>query len=74
MTQFRKPGSGRSHRAVGIAGLMLALAASAAPVMADTPNLSALAGAKPVADNELADMRGKFAGEVKSLEVVYDDV
>ena len=60
MTQFRKQGSGRSHRAVGIAGLMLALAASAAPVMADTPNLSALAGAKPVADTELADMRGKF--------------
>jgi len=35
-------------------------AAGSAPVMADTPDLSALAGAKPVADEELADLRGKF--------------
>lgn len=60
MAHSRKYRSSRATRAAGIAGLLLVLTASAAPVMADTPNLSALAGAKPVADIELADMRGKF--------------
>lgn len=60
MAHSRKYRSSRATRAAGIVGLLLVLTASAAPVMADTPNLSALAGAKPVADIELADMRGKF--------------
>jgi hypothetical protein len=36
------------------------LTATTAPVLADTPDLSALARARTVADTELADMRGKF--------------
>lgn len=60
MTQFRKQGSGRPHRVAGTGALLLALIATTAPVMADTPDLSALAGAEPIADSELADMRGKF--------------
>jgi hypothetical protein len=39
---------------------VLAFVLAAAPVAASAPDLSALGGAKPVADEELADMRGKF--------------
>lgn len=60
MTQFRKHRSSRATRAAGIAGALLALSVGTAPVLADPPDLSALAGAKTVADAELADMRGKF--------------
>ena len=38
----------------------LAAAISAAPVIAASPDLSALGNASPIADEELADMRGKF--------------
>lgn len=40
--------------------IALACMLAAAPVAAGKPDLSALGGAKPVADEELADMRGKF--------------
>ncbi len=55
-----KQGSGRPRRVIGVAGLLLMLTATTAPVLADTPDLSALARARTVADTELADMRGKF--------------
>ena len=38
----------------------IACVLAAAPVAAGKPDLSALGGARPVADEELADMRGKF--------------
>ena len=49
----------RSRKA-GLAALALILAASAAPSFAGAPDLSALGDARPIADEELADMRGKF--------------
>jgi hypothetical protein len=60
MAQHRTHLSGSARRVAGVVAFALALATGAVPVMADTPDLSALAGAKPVADEELADMRGKF--------------
>lgn len=38
----------------------LICALAAPPLAAGTPDLAALGGAKPIADEELADMRGKF--------------
>lgn len=44
----------------GICLIALVLAASTPPLLAAGPDLSALAGADPIADEELAEMRGKF--------------
>jgi hypothetical protein len=49
------------QRLAGTAAIALVIAAGVTmPVVASTPDLSALGGAQPVADDELADLRGKF--------------
>ncbi len=60
MAQYHPHGSRSARRVAGVIAFVLALAAGTAPVMADTPDLSALAGARTLADEEMADMRGKF--------------
>jgi hypothetical protein len=58
MCTLRKSDRAKARRSSTLIALACALAA--APVAAGKPDLSALGGARLVADDELADMRGKF--------------
>lgn len=57
MTKHRKAARSGLKLRASIAAFAVLVAA---PTVAGSPDLSALGGAKPIADEELADMRGKF--------------
>ena len=60
MARIDRPKSTKPRTYSICAAAALAAALSAAPVLAASPDLSVLGNASPLADAELADMRGKF--------------